>query len=302
MEEGNSLNFLQDILENEYGKDLKNTIIDGYKTKRATTFRANTLKTNSKIVEKYLNDHIMKYKKVRWNDDAFILIDNNENDVRSLDIYEKGEIYMQSLSSMLPAIILDPKSDENILDMTAAPGGKTTQLVALSDGKACITACEKNKIRMQRMKFNIEKQGATRANIMNEDARKLDNFFSFDKILLDAPCSGSGTLNFNDKDLQTKFTKDLVNRSIKTQKELLQKAVKILKKGGELVYSTCSILKEENEKNLEQLIKNNKLELIPINKDLFAEIPLLPVTLEGTICVCPNELYEGFFVAKLRKK
>ena len=302
MEEGNSLNFLQDILENEYGKDLKNTIIDGYKTKRATTFRANTLKTNSKIVEKYLNDHIMKYKKVKWSDEAFILIDNNENDVRSLDIYEKGEIYMQSLSSMLPAIILDPKSDENILDMTAAPGGKTTQLVALSDGKACITACEKNKIRMQRMKFNIEKQGATRANIMNEDARKLDNFFSFDKILLDAPCSGSGTLNFNDKDLQTKFTKDLVNRSIKTQKELLQKAVKILKNGGELVYSTCSILKEENEKNLEQLIKNNKLELIPINKDLFAEIPLLPVTLEGTICVCPNELYEGFFVAKLRKK
>ena len=259
MEEGNSLNFLQDILENEYGKDLKNTIIDGYKTKRATTFRANTLKTNSKIVEKYLNDHTMKYKKVRWSDDAFILIDNNENDVRSLDIYEKGEIYMQSLSSMLPAIILDPKSDENILDMTAAPGGKTTQLVALSDGKACITACEKNKIRMQRMKFNIEKQGATRANIMNEDARKLDDFFSFDKILLDAPCSGSGTLNFNDKDLQTKFTKDLVNRSIKTQKELLQKAVKILKKGGELVYSTCSILKEENEKNLKQLIKNNKL-------------------------------------------
>ena len=302
MEEGNSLNFLQDILENEYGKDLKNTIIDGYKTKRATTFRANTLKTNSKIVEKYLNDHIMKYKKVKWSDEAFILIDNNENDVRSLDIYEKGEIYMQSLSSMLPAIILDPKSDENILDMTAAPGGKTTQLVALSDGKACITACEKNKIRMQRMKFNIEKQGATRANIMNEDARKLDDFFSFDKILLDAPCSGSGTLNFNDKDLQTKFTKDLDNRSIKTQKELLQKAVKILKKGGELVYSTCSILKEENEKNLEQLIKNNKLELIPINKDLFAEIPLLPVTLEGTICVCPNELYEGFFVAKLRKK
>lgn len=302
MEEGNSLNFLQDILENEYGKDLKNTIIDGYKTKRATTFRANTLKTNSKIVEKYLNDYTMKYKKVRWSDDAFILIDNNENDVRSLDIYEKGEIYMQSLSSMLPAIILDPKSDENILDMTAAPGGKTTQLVALSDGKACITACEKNKIRVQRMKFNIEKQGATRANIMNEDARKLDDFFSFDKILLDAPCSGSGTLNFNDKDLQTKFTKDLVNRSIKTQKELLQKAVKILKKGGELVYSTCSILKEENEKNLEQLIKNNKLELIPINKDLFAEIPLLPVTLEGTICVCPNELYEGFFVAKLRKK
>lgn len=302
MEEGNSLNFLQDILENEYGKDLKNTIINGYKTKRATTFRANTLKTNSKIVEKYLNDHIMKYKKVKWSDEAFILIDNNENDVRSLDIYEKGKIYMQSLSSMLPAIILDPKSDENILDMTAAPGGKTTQLVALSDGKACITACEKNKIRMQRMKFNIEKQGATRANIMNEDARKLDDFFSFDKILLDAPCSGSGTLNFNDKDLQTKFTKDLVNRSIKTQKELLQKAVKILKKGGELVYSTCSILKEENEKNLEQLIKNNKLELIPINKDLFAEIPLLPVTLEGTICVCPNELYEGFFVAKLRKK
>ena len=137
---------------------------------------------------------------------------------------------------------------------------------------------------------------------MLKDARKLDDFFSFDKILLDAPCSGSGTLNLNEPELEKVFTKELVERSIKTQKELLKKAVKILKTNGELIYSTCSILKEENEKVVEEILKYGNVEIVPIDKDSFKDIPLLPVNIEGTICVCPNELYEGFFVAKLRKK
>jgi len=136
---------------------------------------------------------------------------------------------------------------------------------------------------------------------MVQDARNLDDFFSFDKILLDAPCSGSGTLNSNDKNLSKYFTEELINRSIKTQKDLFKKAINVTKKNGEIIYSTCSILKEENEMALKEVLKRGNIEIVPIDKNEFGDIPLLPVDIEGTICVCPTELYEGFFVAKLKK-
>ena len=186
--------------------------------------------------------------------------------------------------------------------MTAAPGGKTTQIAALSNNQCFITACEKNKIRLDRLKYNLEKQGATSTNVMNIDARKLDDFFSFDKVLLDAPCSGSGTLNTNDENLEKYFTTELIQRSQKTQFELLQKAINVLKPGNEMVYSTCSILQEENEENIQKYIKKGLVEIVPINLKQYEEIPKLPTKIEGTMCICPDELYEGFFVAKLRKK
>ena len=226
----------------------------------------------------------------------------NEQKVRDLEIYKNGEIYLQSLSSMMPVIALAPKSNENILDMAAAPGGKTTQIAAKTQNEAFITACEKNKIRAERLKYNIEKQGVTSVNILIEDARNLSDYLSFDKILLDAPCSGSGTIYSQDSNLEKVFTQELVQRSVKTQYELLKKAINILKKGQEMIYSTCSILEVENEKNVEKLLKTNNIEIVPIDKNLFFNVPLLKSNIEGTITVCPNNLYEGFFMAKLRKK
>lgn len=172
---------------------------------------------------------------------------------------------------------------------------------ALSENKAMITACEKNKIRSERLKYNLEKQGVRGVNVMVEDARKLDNFFSFDKILLDAPCSGSGTLNLNETTQAETFTKELIERSVKVQEELLRKALKILKPGGEIVYSTCSILKNENEDVLNRVLSKENVKLVPIEESLVKDMPLLPTTVDGTICVLPTNLYEGFFVAKIRK-
>ena len=94
-----------------------------------------------------------------------------------------------------------------------------------------------NKIRYDRLKYNIEKQGAN-VYTMLQDARQIDNFFSFDQILLDAPCSGSGTLHIDEK-LETNFTKKLIEKSIRNQTILLEKAINILKKGKDMVYSTC---------------------------------------------------------------
>ena len=286
--------FLKEMLVNQYGQETTEKIIKGY-IKKVVTIRVNTIKANKQeIIDKLKNVQI-EFDEIEYNNNALIIRNKNEEDLRKLDVYENGEIYMQSLSSMLPPIVLEPKEKENILDMTAAPGGKTTQMSAMTDNKSYITACEKNKIRAERLKYNLQKQGAKMVNVMQEDARKLSDYFSFDKILLDAPCSGSGTENV----LNAKFTEELIERSVKTQEELLKKALKILKPGGEMVYSTCSILKQENEDLLKKFLKKSKIEIVPI--DLPDEIPMLPTTLEGTVCVCPTEIYEGFFVAKIKK-
>ena len=202
---------------------------------------------------------------------------------------------------MLPPILLSPQEGTDILDMAAAPGGKTTQIAALTKNKANITACEMNKIRVERLKYNIEKQGATSCYIMQTDARHIDNMFSFDQILLDAPCSGSGTLNISDLELEKKFTRKLIDKSTTSQKALLKKAINILKPGKEMIYSTCSILSCENEEILSSILSKNKVEIVPIEFEGMEKLPLLPTKIAGTLCICPTKLYEGFFVAKIKK-
>lgn len=286
--------FLKDMLLQQYGEDITNKIIDGYKT-RNVSFRVNNLKSKKEKIEEELKKANITYKNVNWYNDAFIIENVREDEIKNLSIYENGEIYLQSLSSMLPPLFLDLKKDENILDMAAAPGGKTTEMASISNDEVFITACEKNKIRADRLKYNLDKQGVKSVNIMYEDSRKLSDFFSFDKILLDAPCSGSGTDNV----FSEKFTKELIERSAKTQEQLINKAIKILKPGGTLIYSTCSILMQENEKIIENIIKRNLAKVTPIKLD--DEIPTLPTRVDGTICVCPNEQFEGFYLAKLTK-
>ena len=174
-------------------------------------------------------------------------------------------------------------------------------LSALSNNNALITAIEKDKIRSDRLKYNLNKQGASRVTVLVEDASKLDDFFRFDKILLDAPCSGSGTIDLENISSYKNFSEDLIKKSIERQKKLLLKASKIIKSGGEIIYSTCSILKDENENIVSLLLNNNDFEIVPLDENLFINIPKLPVTIKGTICVCPNELYEGFYLAKIKK-
>lgn len=285
--------FLKEKIEKEYGLEILNKIETGLIEEKPVTLRVNTIKTNAEKVKIELEKNNIEYEIVEWNKLAFIIKNVKEEEIRKLDIYNNGEIYLQSLSSMIPAIIIDPKERENILDMTAAPGGKTSQMAAIANNKVFLTACEKNKIRLERLQYNMQKQGVKNINIMQEDSRKLSNYFSFDKILLDAPCSGSGTENvFN-----SNFTEELIKRSCKTQEELLTKALSILKHGGEMVYSTCSILKEENEEILNKVLKKFKAQIVPIQ--IPKEIPVLPTSIDGVVTICPTKLYEGFFVAKI---
>ena len=292
---------LHERLEAQYGAELAREIEAGYVRKR-TTFRVNPLKGDREAVLREIADAGIATEPIAWYDDAFLLPDGNEEQLRALPCYDAGAICLQSLSSMLPALVLAPKAGETVLDMAAAPGGKTTQMAALSGGKALITACEKNAIRADRLQFNLTRQGARAVNIMQQDARLLDSLFKFDKILLDAPCSGSGTLLLEDGEPQRRMTADWLAKTAKTQKVLLQKALSLLPKKHEMVYSTCSVLQMENEDIVQSAVSMGICEVVPIEHPFLTDVPLLPTKVDRVVCVKPDERFEGFFVAKLRRK
>ena len=286
---------LYKLLVQQYGEKIASEIKQEQEKEKNVTLRVNNLKSNIEEIQQELIQSNIKFRKVDWYKDALIIENAREDKIKQLSIYEDGKIYLQSLSSMLPPIILEPKENENILDMAAAPGGKTTQIASITNNKAWITACEKNKIRGERLKYNLEKQGVRSVNVMFQDARNLSDFFSFDKILLDAPCSGSGTQDIN----KIEDVEELVERSSKVQEQLLTKALKLLKSGHEMVYSTCSILSIENEDVINKVLQKVKAQIVPIEK--IEGIEMLKTKIEGTLCVKPSELFEGFFVAKIRK-
>ena len=289
--------FLKNKLLKYYGEELTEKIINGFNETRKTTLRINKIKYNTNDLENYLNTNSIEYEK-GIVEGSYIILNKTANDLYNTEIVENGYVYLQSLSSMLPPIYLEPKENEIILDMAAAPGGKTTQIASMTNDKSQITAIEKDKIRCERLKYNINKQGIKNTFVMNQDAKNLDDFFSFDRILLDAPCSGSGTLYIGVDAKPLKISDQLVINSAKIQLQLLKKALKILKKGGTMIYSTCSILKDENEDILKKALPGTGCEIVPIDaKDL----PLLPSTIPGVITVMPTDEYEGFFVAKIKK-
>ena len=293
--------FLIEKLEKQYGTEIKEKILEGYSKKRKVTFRVNTLKASIEEIEDVLKNNNIEFENIKWSKEAFIIENAREEDIQNLEIYQEGKIYLQSLSSMLPPIVLQPEEGKDILDMAAAPGGKTTQMAALSNNKAHITACEMNNIRIEKLKYNVQKQGASCVYVMQKDSRQIDDFFAFDQILLDSPCSGSGTLISENINNEKYFTPVLIEKSTKAQYTLLKKALKILKAGHEMVYSTCSILKEENEEIVKRILKEVKAEIVPIELEGIEDLPVLPNSIEGTLCVMPTEKYEGFYIAKIRK-
>lgn len=292
---------LLERLNNQYGPDLTREIVEGF-VRRPVTLRVNTLKSTVEAIRAVLEKAGIACEAVPWYADALILRDVREEAVQALPEYEAGHMYLQSLSSMMPPLVVNPGRNESILDMAAAPGGKTTQMAALSGNTALITACEKNKIRAERLQFNLDRQGAKRVNVMCQDARQLNDLFKFDKVLLDAPCTGSGTILIAEGEPERRMTPDWVAKTASTQKAMLKKALTLLSAGHEMVYSTCSILQEENEDVLRAVLPGMNAEIVPIEHPFLQHAPLLPTTIPGVVCVKPTELFEGFFVAKIRKR
>ena len=248
-----------------------------------------------------LSENDLSADHVSFFNNALVLPPFSENSLRKLDIYKDGGIYLQSLSSMLPPLLLDAHPGDDILDMCAAPGGKTSEIVQLTDNKAMVTACEPDRIRCDRLRSNLKKLGCERVNVLQADARKLDDYLKFDRILLDAPCSGSGTLNIMHSGSKNPFSQKLVSNSAKLQSELLKKACRLLKPGGRLVYSTCSLLRQENEAQITAVLRRENMKLIPISLSSLPGVPVIENSLTGTVTVAPDELFEGFYISVLER-
>lgn len=297
--------WLENELKTQYSDEQLEQIKNGYNSNRKTTFRVNTIKSNKQEIIEELEAKKIEYKIINNEivenvQSTTIFLLENDTEIRKTKIYEEGKIYIQNLSSMIPPLFLNPKEQEDILDMAAAPGGKTTQIAAMSDNKANITVCERNTIRLDKMMYNINKQGVN-VYCINKNSLELDDFLKFDKILLDAPCTGTGTISYK-TNFEKHLTKSLLEKTIKTQEKLLNKAIKLLKKDGELIYSTCSILKKENDEIIQKVLsQNSNIHLEKIDIIQKENINIVKGINDKTITILPNEYFEGFYIAKLVK-
>lgn len=295
-------------LNNTFNPRIVDKILSGMLEKRYTTLRVNSIKYNIEELKKYFDNIGIKYETVPWYDDALIILNSNESQIQSLEIYKNGFIYMQSLSSMLPPLVLKPKENERVLDLTAAPGSKTTQMASLMNNKGYILANELDKIRCDKLRFNIKMQGATICEVQNGRGEEIGEKYpnEFDKVLLDTPCSGEGRFVLQDEKSYKAWSTKEVENLTKTQKGLFESAYKALKPGGEMVYSTCTLNKFENEEVLNWAFNQFNMEIVKIEIELKNTLKGIAKgynnELKNAIRMLPTKEQEGFFVAKLIKK
>ncbi len=296
-------------LSAQYQPKVYGQILSGFMVGRPVTLRVNRIKTDTRRVMELFRAQNIKHERVNWYDDALIIRNKREKDFETHQLFQAGQIYLQSLSSMIPPLALDPKPGMKILDLTAAPGSKSTQLAALMDNEGYILANEINLIRAERLKFNIERQGATIAEVRAGDGKRPDSSWNqfFDAVLLDAPCSGVGLFTMANSQTYRGWSLRTVNQLAKEQRKLIEVAFNSLKPGGILVYSTCTLMREENEANiawaLEKFGSQVSLEKIGLT---LATAVIQPARFDNqsntALIIIPTELYEGFFIAKLRKR
>ncbi|MBQ4641084.1 MAG: RsmB/NOP family class I SAM-dependent RNA methyltransferase [Oscillospiraceae bacterium] len=212
--------------------------------------------------------------------------------------HEAGVYYLQEASAMSAVALLDPQPGERICDLCAAPGGKTTQIAGRMLGEGFLLCNEINPKRAKILSRNIERMGVANAMVTNEHPERLSEKYPgfFDRVLVDAPCSGEGMFR-KEEAAVTDWSEETVQMCARRQREILQSAVKLLKSGGRLVYSTCTFAPEENELCVEQFLQEHP-EFVrePVIAPWFTPAGV------GAFRLLPHKLLgEGHFVAVLRK-
>jgi len=314
----NQIDLFLDSIREIY-KEKSTEILQNLKIDHPTTFRINTLvKQNITETLTEIETHGFVVTKGPI-DNSYIatVIDSKEKiHISDTNAFINGKIYVQELSSMLPPMILDPKQGEKILDISAAPGSKTTQLAALSNNGSKILAIEKHPMRLKTLEHNIKLQQTQNVHVLQANGIKFDMRNAqfkeyFDKVLVDAPCSSEGQFNLTNPKTYKYWNIHKRDAMSKIQKGLLIAGFRMLKTGGTLVYSTCTYAVEENEMVLDWLLskvgdqaKITKIEL-PIANTLpgkaYYKTKKLNDKVKNSSRILPNKHFTGFFVAKIQK-
>ena len=281
------LKTIKEILQDEYDE-----YIASFNENRIHSLKVNTSKISTDDFEK-----LFKLERVPWTNDGFYYEDEN---ITKSPYYYAGLYYVQEASAMLPAEVLPIEEDDIVLDACAAPGGKSLKLLNKLNNTGLLVSNDVSPSRANALLRNIERFGFSNYYVISKDIIELEEKYknTFDKILLDAPCSGEGMFR-KDKSLINSWLEKDEEYYAPIQKKLLQASLNMLKDGGMLLYSTCTFNTKEDEEVVRYALENNKdVRLVPIKKyDGFKDgndnigVKLFPHRIKG----------EGHFVCLLQK-
>ncbi len=288
-------------------------VLDAMRSPRAIGFRVNTLRTDTAAVKTRLGEAGVGYNEVDWFDKAMWIPPDQRELLIDSKIFREHHIYVQNLSSMAAPLVLDPQPGERILDLTAAPGSKTTQLACLVDQVGELAAVEVVKNRFFRLRENLREQGADKVKTFLKDGQHVWKHRTqyFDRVLLDAPCSSEGRFQEDNPDSYRYWSERKIKEMVRKQKRLLFSAIQSLRPGGTLVYSTCSLAPEENEGVISRMLQRfpGIVNVVPLGLSIEGMRPALEdwkgkpfdPQLQHARRILPSYLMEGFFLCKMEK-
>ncbi len=298
--------FLESLQET-FPQAASQAILRGMCARRPTTLRVNSLHATPEEIAAFFREEGVKHRRVPWCPQGFILSELRERDVQRWDSYRDGRIYLQSLSSMVPALALGPRPGEHVLDIAAAPGSKTTQMAAMMENSGSILAVELDPVRAQRLAYNVALQGCGNVAVRAGRGEKIGEEMPgcFDRVLLDVPCSGEGRFIVGMPASSRSWSRQLIADRARLQRKLFASGFKALKVGGVLVYSTCTLNLDENERIIHWALESFPLSTekvpVPIAGSWSGMSRGLDPGVSKALRLFPDAEKEGFFICRMRK-
>lgn len=291
---------VEKIIKDHGTENARNMFASLYENVGATTIRVNSSKISTEECVKLLEKEGGHVEKAAYVDNALEI--SGYDSLGFLESFEKGYFQVQDVSSMLVGLAANPKPGDKVIDICAAPGGKSIHVADLLKGTGHVEARDLTDYKVGLIEENIARCGFSNIDAKRADALVLDEAArkSADIVIADLPCSGLGVLK-KKSDIKYRMSQPQIEELAELQRAILKNAVTYVKSGGTLIYSTCTVAKEENDLQVDWILENLPLQLVSL-KGCVSEEVLKNTDREGTLQLLPGrEKTDGFFLAKFQK-